>query len=155
MQKVLLINDCRFESLIMKDILRNIGYEVSVTNEYEAMSEIREFMPDIVICNLIMKEIDGNVLIRRIKTMHSEVRCYLSSSNDLKYEDYKNDKVDEIIHTPIKSEELKNILQRKERQYKINTSEPQRKKFFCQYCGGKLENLNISAAFCPYCGSKL
>jgi two-component system, chemotaxis family, chemotaxis protein CheY len=155
MQKVLLINDCRFESLIMKDMLKNIGYEVSITDEYEAMSEVREFAPDIIICNLIMKEIKGNLLIRRINAMHPEIKCYLSSSNELKLEDYKNDRVNEIIHTPVKPESLEKILKGKEKEYKGNTSESQRKFSFCSYCGGKLENLNINAAFCPYCGSKL
>jgi two-component system, chemotaxis family, chemotaxis protein CheY len=147
MEKILLVNDCRFESLVMKDILKSLGYEVSITNEFEAMSEVREFMPDTLICNLIMKEIRGNVLIHKIKSLHPDMRCFLSSSSPISLNDYKKDKVDEVIHTPVSGEKLKELLQ--ERQ------EKQKKRAFCPFCGVKLETLDMKSIFCPYCGSKL
>lgn len=141
MKKILLINDCRFESLVMKDILNDLGYEVSISNEYEAMGEIRDFIPDIIICNLIMKETKGNLLINRIKTMNPEIKCYLSSSNDIKLEDYRRDKVDEVIHTPATREKFQILLQRKSS--------------FCPYCGEKLDKFTKAVLFCPFCGEKL
>lgn len=150
MEKVLLVNDCRLESLVMKDILKNLGYEVSISNEYEAMSEVREFSPDILICNLIMKEIKGNLLIYKIKTMHPEVKCYLSSSCEIKLSDYKRYGVDEVIHTPISGEIMKRLLEgHPSEEGKIN------KMAFCPYCGGKFGTKDVRFSFCPFCGKAI
>lgn len=148
MSKVLLINDCKFESMIMRDILDGMGYDVEITNEYEAMDKIKYLYPDIVIANLIMKSIQGDELIEKIKKNRSSIKCILSSSNPIALENYVHKKVDAVIHTPIKKEELKEALE-----VKVNGSIKQDKEFnFCPYCGDKLSGKFI---FCPYCGHKI
>ncbi len=156
MEKVLLVNDCKFESFIMKDMLDNLGYEVNTTNEYGVFIKIERFKPDIIICNLIMKNINGDNLIKNIKIKNSKMICVLSSSNLIQLKDYKKNNVDEIIHTPIEKEDLETIL--KKITYKFNKTEKSdmhsQKFSFCPYCAGKLDN-SKNFLFCPYCGKKL
>lgn len=142
MSKILLINDCKLESLIMKDILDDAGHEVLISNEFEALQKVKFNHPDIVIANLIMQTIQGNELISKIKNINEEIKCILSSSSPIKLESYKNNKVDAVIHTPINKSELLNSLE-----LKLNN------KFkFCPYCG---EKLNGDFNFCPKCGKKI
>lgn len=148
MSKVLLINDCRFESMIMRDILDEMGYDVEITNEFEAMEKTKYSYPDIVIANLIMKNTLGDELIQKIKNVNREIKCILSSNNPIQLEDYKHKDIDAVIHTPINREELKSALE-----YNFELSEQNEVKFsFCPYCGGKLKG---DFKFCPDCGHKL
>lgn len=142
MDKVLLVNDCKFESMIMRDMLKSMGYEVSITNEYDVMQKIEEVSPNILICNLIMKETTGNLVIKNVKARKREIVCYLSSSNELEYNDYKIQGVDGLIKTPVDVNELNKIIKKK------NIA-------FCPGCGEKLDKYNSKIAFCPYCGYKL
>jgi CheY-like chemotaxis protein len=150
MSKVLLINDCRFESLVLKDMLNNLGYDVEIADEYTALEKVKFTYPDIVIANLIMKNTQGDQLIEKIKQSTSEIKCVLSSSNDIKIEDYRDKRVDVVIHTPVNKLALQEALGAS---IKPHTIEKQESKFnFCPYCGDKL---NGSFAFCPYCGHKM
>lgn len=143
MQKVLIINDCKFEEIIFRDLLRNLGYDVRISNEYEAIKQVEEFLPSIVIANLIMKEITGDKLIERIKRFKEDTWCILSSSNPLSLENYKGFNVDAVVQTPINEEKLENALKSKEF-FK-----------FCPYCGRKLESMKRRIIYCPNCGEKL
>ena len=59
MHKVLLVNDCKFENLVMRDMLINLGYEAVVSNEFNAISDVRTLNCNVVIANFIMKEKTG------------------------------------------------------------------------------------------------
>ncbi|WP_315119427.1 response regulator [uncultured Clostridium sp.] len=147
MKKILVINDSKFESYILKDLLTQLGYEVKITNEYSAIYEINNYSPDVVIANLIMKEISGDLLIKKIKDMKKDTKCLLSSCNDLNIEDYRYNKVDGIIKTPVNLEGLSAMLK------SFSTVNNKERFSFCPFCGGKIgEQLY---AFCPYCGSRL
>lgn len=148
MSKVLLVNDCRFESMIMKDVLDSMGYEVEVTNEFDAMDKVKFSYPEIVIANLVMKSIQGDELIEKIKQSRKEIKCILSSNNPIKLKDYKSKRVDAVIHTPINKAELIDALEAK---LEIEVKEDVKYKF-CPYCGGKLQG---GFAFCPGCGHKI
>ena len=147
MKKVLVINDSRFESAILKDLLIRLGYDVKTTSEYYAIQEINNYLPNLVISNLVMKETSGDLLIKRIKDIQKDVTCFLSSCSDLNIEDYKYNKVDGVIKTPVNLEDLNNIL-------KGTSSKHDKEKFtFCPYCGGKFGEEPYS--FCPYCGERI
>lgn len=148
MSKVLLINDCRFESMIMRDILDGMGYDVEISNEYEALNKVKYSYPDIVIANLIMKSIQGDELIEEIKDTREGIKCILSSSNPITLDNYKNKRVDAVIHTPVNKAELMKALESKA-QASVKTDAGFK---FCPYCGDKL---TANYAFCPYCGKKI
>ncbi|MEW9096346.1 MAG: response regulator [Clostridiaceae bacterium] len=147
MKKILVVNDSKFESYILKDLLIQLGYDVEITNEYSAIYEINKYSPDVVIANLIMKETSGDLLIKKIKDMKKDTKCLLSSCNNLNIEDFRYNKVDGIIKTPVKLDDLNIILK------SFFTVNDRLDFLFCPFCGGKIgEQLY---AFCPYCGNKL
>ncbi|ERI94135.1 response regulator receiver domain protein [Clostridiales bacterium oral taxon 876 str. F0540] len=148
MSKVLLINDCKFESMVMRDILDEMGYDVEIANEFEAVEKTKYSYPDIVIANLIMKSVLGDELLQKIKNNNRKIRCILSSNNPIQLNDFKDKNVDAVIHTPINRDELSAALKNN-----IESAELQEIKFkFCPYCGGKLSG---DFKFCPDCGHKL
>lgn len=160
MNKVILINDCKFESFIMEDMLSDLGYSVVSTNEGEALSKIKKINPDIVICNLIMKNITGDKLIKSIKDKNQHIICMLSSSNLIRIEDYDKNYIYDIIHTPIDKDELGTILNKVAQKDKIvqkdneeiNLDKIKDEFSFCPYCGEKLKE---GFLFCPSCGHKI
>lgn len=185
MERVLLINDCKFESMIMKDMLESFQYEVKITTEYYALLQVRDYDPDIVIANMIMKEILGYELISKIKKQKPEVICLLSSSNDIALEKFKAFNVDAVIHTPVKKDTLYDILNNitkkeackskdennaKDAEMIIRrlvnktansektletTNIKETKVTFCPYCGQKFNESMSNIKFCPYCGEKI
>lgn len=157
MVKVILINDCKFQSFIMKDMLISLGYEVNITNEYGALVKIRDFNPDIIICNLIMKNITGDKLIKDIKDKNPKIICLLSSANSIKIEDYSKKYIDEVVHIPIEREELEIILSKfVNKTKKLQKLDNDKNKFwFCPACGKKLENIKENFLFCNFCGQKI
>lgn len=185
MKKVLLVNDCKFESLIMKDCLNDIGYSVQVSNEYDVFVQVRKSQPDIVIANLIMRDTTGDKLIEYIKSTNPEIICLLSSCDLINLEDFIENKVDGVIHTPINELKLSKILNKvlsktensgteatihsiesvpsDDRNKHTNADflsnasvNQERYNFsFCPYCGQKLAASDQSFLFCPYCGQKM
>ncbi len=158
MKKVILINDCKFQSIIMKDMLNDLGYEVNLTNEYGALAKIKKFNPDIVICNLIMKNITGEKLIKSIKDINKNIICILSSANEIRLEDYSKDYINEVIHVPVEKEKLESILEKilNKPDDSNNLQNSTDVGFsFCPYCGQNLEESKKDFLFCPFCGQKL
>lgn len=183
MKRILIVNDCKFESIIMKDYLMDIGYSVEVTSEYDALLRVKEFNPDIVIANLIMKNTTGDKLIKQIKVRIPEVICLLSSCDSIKLEKFIENNVAEVIHTPVTREELleilnkvlyqqnKNLLDNKRADVilkKLASKETSKKNnstisknfvkenfSFCPYCGQKFDADKGHFLYCPYCGHNL
>lgn len=151
MSKVLLVNDCRFESVIMKDMISSLGCEVWTATEYDAIRKIGQINPDILVCNLIMKETKGNVLIERVKMNNPNIKCFLSSSNDISLNEYKTNNVDGVIKTPVTVDTIKHIFEEKN-----FTKTLSKKRFsFCPFCGENLSKLKTNLVFCPFCGGKV
>lgn len=180
MRKILLVNDCKLESIIMKDKLMNMGYEVEISNEYGVFSKINKFNPEVVMVNFVMKEITGDKLIEKIKIKIHNIVCILSSCDRINLKDFKGKGVDEVINTPIEEKELSMLINRAILKYQVKDTDSEDngiehkedskiehnkhnnvvtilKKviLFCPYCGGKLKNGSNSFVFCPYCGEKL
>ena len=110
MKKVLLINDSKLENLIMKDTLKTFGYDVMVADEYTALDQISKYQPHYAIVNLIMKETNGNVMAKKIKKIDSTVRCIISSSSDIKKDEFDARIIDDVIKTPVEGYALNGIL---------------------------------------------
>jgi CheY-like chemotaxis protein len=100
MNRILLVNDCKFERVVMKDMLTSLGYEVYTSDEYGVLTKIKELSPNILICNLLMKETKGNLLVGKAKEVFPNIKCYVSSNNDIKLEEYKDNDVNGVIKTP-------------------------------------------------------
>ena len=152
MYRVLLVNDCKFENFIMRDMLINLGYEVIISNEFNAVSDVRELNCNLIIANFIMKEKTGDKILEQIKDMYPETKCILSSSNDIKLEDFNNSAIDGFIHTPVTKEKLEKVMG--ENGQSLNKHNKQMKPSFCTYCGEKVDDSEKHARFCKYCGEK-
>lgn len=185
MKKILVINDCKFESIVMKDCLSDIGYSVKIASEYDAIIETRKFQPDILIANLIMKNTTGDKLISKIKSENSQIICLLSSCDPIKLEDFIENKVDEVINTPVNKDRLSETLDKvtkdcdniKIRKNSVDTiikrlvNKSNRKQedvsldkksslsvsrfLFCPFCGQRFDEISQGFSFCPYCGKTL
>jgi len=172
MKKILLVNDCKFENLIMKDYLNDIGYSVQVANEYDVFVQVRKSQPDIIIANLIMKDTTGDKLIEYIKSTNPKIICLLSSCDLIKLEDFIENKVDAVIHTPINKLKLSQILNKvlskvvnsktnitiyepEKILSKTSINEEKRSFSFCPYCGQKLAVSDQQFLFCPHCGKRI
>lgn len=168
MKKVLVINDCKFESTIMKDYLSDVGYDVKVTSEFGAIIEARIFQPDILIANLIMKSTTGDKLISKIKAENSEIICILSSCDNIKLEDFSDSRVDEVINTPVNRDRLNEILDKAIKNYEDTKIKKKSMDNIIERLEQKSvsveENANLSQPskplviskflFCPFCGQR-
>jgi CheY-like chemotaxis protein len=96
--------------MVMKDMLSDLGYEVYTADEYGVLSKIKELSPDILICNLLMKETRGNLIIAKVKEVFTDIKCYVSSNSDIRLENFRENNVDGVIKTPTKVDELKKII---------------------------------------------
>lgn len=185
MSKVLVVNDSKFESLVLKDILFGLGHDVKISNEKDCISHVASYQPQIVIANLTMDGITGDVLLEMIKSKHPEIQCILSSCSNIRLEDYRDRKVDGVFRTPTEPAKLKQVLTEAQNICTVETgkkdtgvSEPKavneekeieklftddrpdqdlqnRRYAFCPFCGNRLPSSSTSFVFCPMCGGKL
>ena len=137
----------------MKDMLESLGYEVETSNEFDAYGALDHFKPKVVIANMIMKKITGDVLLNKMKLENPSLKTILSSSSDINAEDFKDKKIDFFIQTPFKQETIEKVLLN----FKKNEikKEDNIKVKFCPECGSNLRELNVNSKFCAYCGHKL
>lgn len=140
--RVLIVNDSKFERLVMKDQLSQLGYDAADVDEFEAVERFIGFSPDIVIANHIMSTISGDELIEQIKTENPDIKCYLSSCSQLSFSDFQGKQIDGVFSTPISKNKLSAIL----------SGRPSFS--FCPFCGKQFDDTPTSFAFCPYCGHK-
>ncbi|QUH30499.1 response regulator [Vallitalea guaymasensis] len=154
-KRALLVNDSRFESLIMKDMLNNLGYDVELADEFDALYEAEQFEPNIVIVNYIMRKTRGDKLIKDIKSTIPDSKCLLSSSNSIRH-DKIEDSVDGILHTPLSMFTLKDSLKRVGEEediiHFVGKDEISAHIKYCPHCASNLSDFNQSITFCPYCG---
>lgn len=68
--KILLIDDTLSLLNEIKDILVMEGHEVSTaSNGYEGLEKIGKLIPDLIITDIVMPEMDGYQLIQKIKSL--------------------------------------------------------------------------------------
>lgn len=167
MKRALLINDSKFENLIMQDMLNRLDFEVEIASEFDALYQVEQFQPDLVIVNFIMQDIRGDQLIELVKAKQSETICLLSSSSSIHKNEFDNH-VDGILRTPVSMFTLQDVLNRvgimsdNSKQVKttktINkdkTSQQTEGTLFCPGCDSDLSQFGNMVIFCPFCGEDL
>ena len=174
MQKVLLVNDSKFECVVLKDILFNLGYDIIITDEYDAMRLAQNHNPDYVIANYIMKQIRGDQLITLIKMQNSNIKCILSSSNPINLDDFRYKRIDAVFQTPIDRVKLFQLISNinasnatsKSQLHAIDSTRniqthliPEDTNMDKQPCAdegkSKTPYTVVNLAFCPNCGNNL
>ncbi len=162
-KKALLVNDSKFESLILRDMLSKLDYEVEVADEFDAVYEVEQFRPDVVIVNYIMQETTGDKLIQHIKSGQPNAKCVLSSSSVIRMGDFKGHKIDGFLHTPISMFTLKDALHRigevSQNDLFLEGLDQGKKldstKRFCDSCSQDISTFGEHIVFCPFCGDEL
>ncbi|NLL07297.1 MAG: response regulator [Clostridiaceae bacterium] len=158
MKKVLLINDSRLQNEVMKDMLTSINYEVSVTDEYNAIAAVHNFCPDVIITNYVMKEINGDQLAAVIKIQYPNIKIVISSSNAIDINDFDRNKVSAVIRMPIGKDDLKMVLESisTESEKKYDDSDSYEVKKYCKQCDKFVDvTLSNKNFLCPFCGDKI
>ena len=118
MYKVYLVDD---DSIILEELESRVpwmenGFEVigRCTNPVKAIEEVSSLLPDVLICDLRMPEMDGNEMIRRIKEKGLVCEFVMLSAYD-EYDDvrtfFKQSGYDYILK-PINDEEIRIILEK-------------------------------------------
>lgn len=109
-KKVLIINDSKFEEMVLSDIIKKINFIPLSANEEKGLEVVINQRPAIVIVNYIMKNITGDQLAKKIKIVDESIKCIMSSCDDLKEDQYDKSSVDAVIKTPIQAIELVNVI---------------------------------------------
>ena len=68
--KILIVDDNDDNRIVLREILHQIGFDIrEAINGQEALEKVKQFLPDLIIMDLLMPVIDGFETTRRIRTM--------------------------------------------------------------------------------------
>lgn len=155
MKKVLLVNDSRFESMILKNLFNSLGYEVTVTDEYHAMRKVDDDCPELIVVNYIMENISGEQLVQTIKGRHPETQCLISSNSKLILRDFEAFGVDGILRTPVSDFTLKDLLRRLAEVKMAPVSDDRETARACDHCKADISGFSRHILYCPFCGEEI
>lgn len=81
-KKILIVDDAAFMRMMIKDILTKNGYDVSgeAENGVRAIERYRELMPDLVIMDITMPELDGIQAVKEIKKISMDSKIIMCSA---------------------------------------------------------------------------
>ena len=80
--KILIVDDAAFMRMMIKDILTKNDYEVvgEAENGLKAIEKYKELMPDLVLMDITMPELDGIQAVRLIKEYDSNAKVVMCSA---------------------------------------------------------------------------
>ncbi len=157
----MLVNDSRFESLILKDLLNKLEYEVELADEFDAVYQVEMFEPELVVVNYIMRETRGDKLIQLIKAGRPDIVCLLSSSSSVHKSDFTDFVLDGVIRTPVSMFTLRDVLRRvdddrhQDDKKSVAVKEKELEGRFCDHCNADISAFNEAIVFCPFCGEEI
>lgn len=81
-KRILIVDDAAFMRMMIKDILSKNGYEVvgDADNGARAIDRYKELVPDLVIMDITMPEIDGVTAVREIKKINADAKIIMCSA---------------------------------------------------------------------------
>lgn len=82
MAKVLIIDDSRFARLKLAKPIKEAGFEVvEAANGVEGLEKTKTEKPDVVLCDLLMPEMDGMGYLKHVKEMAVDVPVLIVTSD--------------------------------------------------------------------------
>lgn len=82
MPKILIIDDSLFSIRLHSKIFKELGLDVECKkNGQEAIDEIEEISPDLVVCDLLMPNISGFDTVAGLKKKIPDLRVYVVSAD--------------------------------------------------------------------------
>jgi len=81
-KKILIVDDAAFLRMMMRDILIKNDYEVvgEADNGQRAIESYKDLVPDLVIMDITMPEIDGIQAVKEIKKFDSDSKIIMCSA---------------------------------------------------------------------------
>lgn len=81
-KKILIVDDAAFMRMMIKDILSKNGYEVvgEAENGARAIEKYKELIPDLVIMDITMPEVDGIQAVKEIKKINGDSKIIMCSA---------------------------------------------------------------------------
>ena len=81
--RVLVVDDAPETVAMVVPLLEEAGYEVASAGDgEEALRQVEEFAPDLVVLDLILPKIDGTEVCRRLRTVSDAYVIMLTSKSD-------------------------------------------------------------------------
>jgi CheY-like chemotaxis protein len=106
--RIMVIDDIRILCEMIRDTLRNTGYEViTFTDPIEALANIPEWKPDIIILDYAMPELDGSEVLEMIKSIRKDTGLNigilgLSGSHPEAHHKFMEGGVDDYMDKPFR-----------------------------------------------------
>ena len=110
--KILVVDDMASMRMLVMEYLRRTDHVVVVGeagNGDEAISQVKEFSPDVVLMDISLAGVSGVEITRKIKSNFPHVRVYLFSAYDV--DEYRDLKYDSPSDGFIQKSRLKTELQ--------------------------------------------
>lgn len=81
-KKILVVDDAAFMRMMIKDILGKNGYEIvgDAENGARAIERYKDLLPDLVIMDITMPEVDGIQAVKEIKKMNADAKIIMCSA---------------------------------------------------------------------------
>jgi two-component system, chemotaxis family, chemotaxis protein CheY len=81
-KKILIVDDAAFMRMMIRDILGKNGYEVvgEAENGARAIERYKDLIPDLVIMDITMPEVDGIQAVKEIKKVNAEAKIIMCSA---------------------------------------------------------------------------
>ena len=81
-KRVLIVDDAAFMRMMIKDILGKNGYEVAgeAENGLKAVEKYKELMPDLVLMDITMPEMNGIDAVKSIKAIDPNAKIVMCSA---------------------------------------------------------------------------
>lgn len=82
MAGIMIVDDAAFMRMMLKDILTKGGHEVvgEAENGLRAIEKYKEVLPDLVLMDITMPELDGIGAVKRIKTVDPNAKIIMCSA---------------------------------------------------------------------------
>ena len=81
-KRILVVDDAEFMRMMIKDILSKNGYEIAgeAENGLKAIEKYKELMPDLVLMDITMPEMNGIDAVKNIKAIDSGAKIVMCSA---------------------------------------------------------------------------
>lgn len=81
-KRILIVDDAAFMRMMIKDILIKNGYDVvgEAENGARAIEKYKELVPDLIIMDITMPEVDGILAVKEIKKLNPDCKIIMCSA---------------------------------------------------------------------------
>ena len=113
--KILIVDDSTINNILIQSILEDKGYETTaVLDGHEAFRKIDQYNPELIILDIMMPEISGFDVLKRLRNMDYSIPVIaLSAYKDKKYEKHALSLgASAYLHKPVNPEVLFNTIEK-------------------------------------------